>query len=293
MSTIIEHYGPSGRVFRFENPDELYPVNRYQSLVLATSSYLEATIYAAELGRSVRNLRAIEFCCGGGSASIMLKAVGLGHVEATDVNPLALHACRNNATLNDVSLDAIASYDLLAPPPTMSRFDIVVCNPPCGSGEQVENTKGVHLRTAIDGGPGGVRFIAPLFHAARNCLVPGGRLVFIITSTMEFRKVQEELDHQFPGRWRLDHTTPVAQPFDRPSAYEWQRFLDLRDRREIFIWEGEDHRLWRLSWVVVASHETANRDVSDRRLWLFPRYSDPPEASYYEALRHFFGDRSF
>lgn len=285
---MIEHYGPSGRVFRFETPDGLYPVNRYQSLVLATSAYLEAATYAAETGHPPREMRAIEFCCGGGAAAIMLKAAGLGYVEATDVNPRSLEACRNNASVNRIALDRVGLYDLLnPPPPPAERFDLAVCNPPCGSPDQVEFIEGAHLRAAIDGGPGGTRFIAPLLSAARDCLRPGGRLVFIITSTMAFRDVQAELDRQFPRRWRLDHTTPIAQPYVSASSPDGRRMLERIRRREIFAWRGADEQVWRLSWVVVVGLEAAAWVDHDPRLWLTPRYYNPSEPGYAEALRHF------
>ena len=288
MSTIIEHYGPAGRVFRFENPDDLYPVNRYQSLVLATSAYLEAATYAATHERPLRALRAIEFCCGGGAASIMLKAAGVGYVEATDVNPRALEACRHNATLNGISLDRVGHHDLLAPSrPSPEGFDLVVCNPPCGRSEQAETVANPQIRTVIDGGPGGITFIAPLFRAAQSYLVPEGRLIFIITSSMTFRSVQAELDRHFPGRWRLDDTTPVAQPYVHHDTPEGRSLLELASRREVFVWLGDDGFLWRISWVVVATHQVANDPEHDRRLWLVPRYYDRAEPGYSAALRAF------
>lgn len=287
MIATIDSYGPGGRILRFENPSGLYPVNRYQSLVLSAAAHTEALAYAADSGRRLSDLRAVELCCGGGAAAITLKAAGLGRVEAFDVNAAALAACRRNAEINDVRLDRVMEYNLLAPPAQLEPIDLLICNPPCGRSDQAAAVPTPDIRIAIDGGQDGLSFFAPLFRTAVAWLCPGGRLVFIAASSLAFRKLLNELDHNFPNQWRLDQTTPVAQPFVPVDGDLGRATLARVDRGEAFAWEGEDGWVWRLTWVFVVTTSPERMGGFDRRLLLVPRSYHPPAASYAAAVRRF------
>jgi SAM-dependent methyltransferase len=284
----IEHYGPGGKVLVFENPEGLYPVNRYQSLLLATNALTEALAYAGRCGRPLGELRALEVCCGGGPAAIVLKSAGVGHVEATDVNPLALEACQRNALLNRLVLDHVALVDLLGPPRREEeRFDLIVCNPPCGRTEVWESSGQSDIRLAVDGGPEGIQFVLPLICNARNHLRPGGCLIFVLTSTMDFLEVQRTLGEHFSGSWRLAYHTPVAQPYAPLSSSVGQVLLSLGAARKAFVWEGEDGYLWRMTWVVVASNLPVGERDGTSRLWFLPTAYDVTAPGFWEMYRHF------
>lgn len=55
---------------------------------------------------TVRGLRVLDFACGGGVCAIAAALAGAARVEAVDVDPLAVAACRRNAALNGVVVAA-------------------------------------------------------------------------------------------------------------------------------------------------------------------------------------------
>lgn len=286
--TQVKHYGPNGQLLRFENPEGFYPVNRYQSLLLATSAWIETLDYATALSKPLKELRAIELCCGGGPVAVSLKAGGVGYVRAGDIDPDILNVCQRNAELNSWQLDEVGIFDLLNAPIESSQFDLVVCNPPCGREDAPREHADPRLKTAINGGLGGVRFIEPLFEIARTRLIPGGRLIFVTTSTMNYEFILAALDRFFPGRWRLDATTPVAQPYARAESPLAEHVLKLADNKEVFVWRGDDGWVWRLSWVIVAENRVGLGEIDfNRELFLNPRYFDPHSTDYATRVRAF------
>ena len=265
----IEYYGPDGRVLRFFNADELYPVNRYQSLVLADGALNESMQLAACSNRRLDALRAIEICCGGGAAAIGLKAAGVGHVQACDVNPRAVQMCRHNAEANGLQLDDIRVQDVLGGAGSWpeERFDLVACNPPCADSKTAASAPTVHLRRAVDGGRGGIEPLLQLIDNLPGVLNPGGRFVFVLTSTMLFTEVFARIQN---FAWHFARGTPLAQPYAKAATPRGQELLAAADRKEVFVWtDGE--KLWRLTWIVAVDlHSTtasSERRIDDHGRW--------------------------
>jgi methylase of polypeptide subunit release factors len=286
--TIIEHYGHRGRILRFENREDLFPVNRDQSLLMASNALTEALDYAGRSAKPLEELRAVEICCGGGPAAIVLKDAGVGFVEASDLNPLALEMTRRNAALNGLTLDRLVVRDLLGLPRRAEEcFDLVVCNPPCARRIQLTEPISPHMRMAVDGGLDGVDIVLSLIVSARQHLVPGGCLIFMLTSSMDFRQVIHMLDGEFRGNWRLAYATPVAQPYVDKSRSWADSVAELVEERRIFVWEGEDGWLWRLAWIIVATNLPTRKGAPLGRLWFHPYGCNIAATSYWETLPHF------
>jgi release factor glutamine methyltransferase len=286
----VEHRGFGGQILHFEQNASIYRVNRRQSLLLATNALVEALDMSAITGLHLKELRAWEPCCGGAPAAIVLKGAGLSSVEASDVDPKALIACRRNQELNGLSLDRISEFDVLGTTsPATEPFDLIVCNPPCRPTELIPDRFPATLRRAIDGGSNGCQFYCHLIERARHWLRPGGRLVLTLTSTLEISTVVRSLDVFFPGAWRPTYATPVAHPFAQKTAPEAIRALTLAAHGKILIWVGQDNWLHRLSWVITAIAEppqaTARGGVQGLS---FSSYGgDPVEPAFEVAVARF------
>lgn len=274
-NSFIEHYTYNGRVLRFENNQGVYPINRDQSLLMATNALNEALAYAGQIRKDLKNMRALEVCCGGGPAALVLKDAGVGYVEASDLDPKALEACQHNAFLNDLRLDKLSTRDMLGQSlGPRCCFDLIVCNPPCRPTELLPDGIDQDYRLAIDGGAGGVFYVNRLLKMARDNLVLGGRLIFILTSTMEYVRVVEQLEDLFRGNWRLAYATPISQPFVLTSDPVARRAMELTVEKRAFVWDGGDGRIWRLIWIVVAINLLAPSSPQSTGLWFFPYGGD-------------------
>lgn len=252
MSTLdpVVHRSLSGHPLRFENVPGAYPVNHYQSLLLAACAETEALSLAVDRALPLAALCATERCCGGGPAALAWKRMGVGHVTASDSDPSALAACARNAALNGVVLDGLALVDIHDPPD--ARFDLVACNPPCGrTGHLRGRSADLHRRT-VDAGVDGVDHLLALVDTAPRSLTEHGRLLFVLPSTCAFRRIEQVLARDHAGNWRTAVHTPVAQPYLPDARDPLARELLLRrDAGEVFVWVGDDGALWRLTWVVV------------------------------------------
>jgi tRNA1(Val) A37 N6-methylase TrmN6 len=285
VDNVIEHYSHNGRILRFENLQDLYPVNRYQSLLMATNVHSEILAYIARSGKSVKNMRAVELCCGGGPAALVMKDIGIGYVEASDINPLAVEMCKRNATLNGLTIDKAevrSMFDDLQD--EEEKFDIIACNPPCGRAQNYNDLKNQHMRTAVIGGEKGVDFALELIKKAPDHLVPGGILAFVLTSTMDFDSVIAQLEQTFKGNWRHAYSTPIAQPYLEISSQKAKDVLKLRNEGKVFVWMGEDEMLWRMTWIMIAANFQPKESTFSSRLWFRPYGYDITAPSYLEIL---------
>ncbi|MDX1300665.1 MAG: 50S ribosomal protein L11 methyltransferase [Pseudomonas sp.] len=77
--------------------------------------------WLAEHPEWVRGKRVLDFGAGSGVAAIAAAKAGALEVVACDLDPLAIEACRANATLNDVALSY--SLDFFA---EADRFDLII-----------------------------------------------------------------------------------------------------------------------------------------------------------------------
>ncbi len=291
MEKIIHHYGPQGQILAFHNFDDFYPVNRYQSLLLATNTYSEALNYSSSQQRPLESIRTVELCCGGGSVAVSLKSGGVGYVEASDINPRALEICENNASLNELVLDRIVLRDMLTETnDSKEKYDIIACNPPCGRTDLVPEDIDYGLALAVHGGSGGIDLIENLLSQSKRCLAENGRLVFVLTSTMSFLPVVALLEQYFPNSWCQAYHTPVAQPFVRKNSEKSKLILDLAEKRKIFAWDGHDGWIWRMTWVIVATQTQNQAEKKNHRptgLWFLPHAYDIELPEFRALLAHF------
>lgn len=285
VSNVIEHYSHNGKVIRFENLEDLYPINRYQSLLMATNVHSEILTYAARSEKTIKDMRAIELCCGGGPAALVMKDMGIGYVEASDINPLAVEMCTRNAILNNLAIDKAVVRSMFGDlHDEKEKFDIIACNPPCGRIQNYDDLENPHMRTAVVGGEKGVDFALELIEKAPNYLSPDGILAFVLTSTMDFESVVAQLQKTFKGNWRHTYATPVAQPYMEMSSPNAKENLKLRDQGKVFVWVGEDGMLWRMTWIMIAANFPPTESVFYSRLWFRPYGYDITAPSYLEIL---------
>jgi release factor glutamine methyltransferase len=285
LEHIVQHRSPGGRVIYFENHEGHYPINRYQSLLLATCASTEALALAAESGRKLHDLRVMEPCCGGGPAAITLKVMGAGYVGASDIDEAAVTRCSHNAGINGVALDCVDRRDLLGPASATS-YDLIACNPPCGWDHQADQLCTPSLQRAVRAGPAGVEQTLRLIADAPAHLRPGGRLLVVVTSTVDFQTVIETLDRTFPSAWYMAQGTPVAAPFLARRDPNERLFLAARDRGKAFVWHGPGGNLWRLSWVLVACCKPTSADIHPG-LSFRPFGREVDEADYFSTLDSF------
>lgn len=71
--------------------------------------------------------RVLDFAAGGGLAAIACALAGAAHVEAADIDPLAMVATALNAALNDVAVETAAG-DVVG---AACRWDLIVCGDVC------------------------------------------------------------------------------------------------------------------------------------------------------------------
>jgi predicted RNA methylase len=252
MNDEVKHLNLAGQLLTFQNPRGLYPVNQYQSLLLATASEFAAVLLATRQDRPITDLSAWEPCCGGGPAAIALKRLGLGYVQATDVNPHAVDACRANASKNDVELDRTATASMLEDGETR-RYDLIACNPPCGVAPRANYAEQDALDVAVHAGLDGLDLTRELLTNARSRLTPGGSLLFVVVSTGNVRRLARWLDAEFGGRWRTFPCTPVAAPYAPAGDARVEPLLDTSLDFRPMVWKRSDGWYWRLSWIVEAS----------------------------------------
>ncbi len=289
---MIKHYGFGGKRLTFGSAAGVYPVNRYQSLFLASAACLEGFIIAASMGKRATELRTVELCCGGGPVAVTLKAAGFGTVDAVDIDKAAVDLCLENARANNIELDLVETRDIFAPHTgNMCRYDLVAINPPCSPdwGLWGARSLGERMRVATSGGGNGEEFTVKAILALREWLTVGGSLVFVMTSTQDFRSIASQLNRVFPSSWRLHQGCPVAQPFLRRTSALTKTLDDFTADKRILSWDGGDGWNWRLSWIVVA--ERCDRSVVDEtvqpELWFLNFGYDVPSPNYRKLVKSF------
>ena len=124
--------------------------------------------------------RILEIGCGSGVVSIHCAKNGCT-VTAVDINPSAVECTRENAQLNDVTID-VRESDLFAD--VKERFDTIVFNlpylPVIDEGE---------LAKAWSGGEDGMGPLPRLLDEAKDHLFDDGRVVVVVSSLMDRNKL--------------------------------------------------------------------------------------------------------
>ncbi len=129
--------------------------------------------------------RILEVGCGSGVVSIHCAVNGCD-VTAVDINPLAVELTRRNAAANGVDIHVSESdvYENVD-----GRFDTIVFNLPYLPVDE----EGL-LAKAWSGGPDGLGPLPRLLDGAPRHLLPGGRVVVVVSSLTEPRALEEVLE---------------------------------------------------------------------------------------------------
>jgi len=272
---------PGGKRLRFENPEGLYPVNAYQSEIFAQAAVGVAYAMAAEQAGGLGALKAKELCAGNGPAAIALKAIGVGEVHATDINPDARAATQKNAALNGVTLKRIAGEDIRGTVSGPRDYDLIAVNPPCARAGVCPESAGAAVQRAVDGGAEGIDYFQHAVRFGYMQLKPGGRLVIGLTSTMDIPAALAALGQYFGADdCYAVSGTPHAAPFAPLNPEASGGIIGSRDRgaQEIryaeetgrsMAWDGGDGNAWRNTWFIVARKVAdANRLPSGKNMEL-------------------------
>jgi len=128
--------------------------------------------------------KVLEMGPGTGLVTCHLAAAG-ATVTAADLNPRAVACTEANLRRNGLPGTVLHS-DLFARVP--GRFDTIVFNPPYCTGEEEDL-----LALAWAGGPDGVAVTARFLAQAPEHLLPGGRIVLLLSTEMEASALERAL----------------------------------------------------------------------------------------------------
>ncbi len=159
--------------------------------------------------------RVLDLGCGAGLLAIAAARLGAGHVVATDIDPRALEATRQNALANGIAdkieICAGAWYEALngRSAGDAGLFDVIVATPP--------QTPGHHAFGPRYGGPDGTRHLFKILQGAAVFLKPeSGRLWLIAISLANPSELLREL------RERFHHVCIVHETERLFTGYEYE-----------------------------------------------------------------------
>jgi len=125
----------------------------------------------------------LDLCTGSGCVAISIAKLTKIPATATDVSADALALARENAELNEAEI-TFAESDLFDG--INGKFDLITCNPPYLTGEDMRNLQQeirFEPRLALFGGEDGLDFYRRIARMYRAFLNPGGALLLEIGST--------------------------------------------------------------------------------------------------------------
>lgn len=132
-------------------------------------------------------LRVLDLCAGSGCIGLAIArhcpnaAVVLGDwsEDALRVSRQNIRRCGMSGQVSTARINAME-----APPPLLSDFDLIVCNPPYIPSGDLDgldrSVRAYEPAMALDGGPDGLDFYRAIAQKWKVALNPGGRLIFEI-----------------------------------------------------------------------------------------------------------------
>lgn len=133
--------------------------------------------------RGKENLSLLDLCCGSGCIGIALaRKLQAGRALLCDNSPEALKVARKNAFLNGLEkICECIPLDALSTAPFANRFDLILCNPPYLTGEDMKNLQtevSFEPKEALFGGTDGLTFYRRVPGNFKAALKEGGALFF-------------------------------------------------------------------------------------------------------------------
>lgn len=157
------------------NPDVLIPRQDTEILVERALALLDG----------VRSPRILDLCCGSGAIGIALLANIPGATGVfADVSAGALRVCRKNIENQGLAARTqVLALDALEPaPPEIGRFDLIACNPPYISADEMltlpVDVAGFEPHDALYGGYDGLNFYRAIASGFYGALRPDGIVLF-------------------------------------------------------------------------------------------------------------------
>ena len=176
--------------------------------------------HLAEVLSLVRDRSVLDLGCGSGLLACTAAARGARGVWATDVDPLAVACCAENAARNGLSVQT-GRGDLFEPVGDR-RFDWIVSNPP-------QTPAPPEARGPKFAGEDGLAIFERLLGAAPRHLTEAGGLLTSLISLADTRRFESLLGAAF--RW--ERTSETRRPFTRAEydGYHPGLFGYLEERR--------------------------------------------------------------
>ena len=269
---------PSGVPVIFDNPDDFYPVNPYQSEVLAQICVQQILDMAAETGTGLKSLKAAEWCCGNGPVAVTLKKLGVGHVGAFDINPGSLNNAKHNASLNGVSLNDANICDLNNIQSSFGKYDLIGVNPPCRPNSGVPDDVSSAVKTALSGGAGGIDFFIKAVYAASKHLTAKGRFVVVLISVMDIIGCVRAMNEVFGDNWYAAPTTPILHARPRLSTedpFQQEAFEEALQKDPSTIAYRDGGHVKVVTWILVAHCEKIKNPLPFSKRFPLRAYGQP------------------
>ncbi len=125
----------------------------------------------------------LDLCTGSGCVAVSISKIAKAHVTASDISSEALSLAQENAELNEVDISFIES-DLFEQ--IDGKFDIITCNPPYLTKEDMQNLQkevSFEPEIALFGGEDGLDIYRRIANEYKPYLNPEGILLLEIGST--------------------------------------------------------------------------------------------------------------
>ncbi len=186
--------------------------------------------------------RVADIGTGSGILAILAAKRG-GKVTATDIDHLAIAAARRNSELNRVTVD-IRHGDLFA---DLSKpLDVIIANLPQAFIEaQILASLDPHLKTAIDGGPGGNAVLRRFLLDCRRYMHGGTRLYVSVDTETNYRNSFTQMVAEFNVRLLGVHEHALHDAINDAADV----FRRLSEAGQACVFE-QDGRLHGLQFVV-------------------------------------------